>query len=138
MITCYLELAFQCPRVKQWTCHRNGNEFEITQRVYAQGLAGMCEDRDAVVVSSEAKAQRRAHDLNRYCHDSGLPPLEIHTLPFIIAEDGTRISSTRIRNGEIDVHGRLLDSSGLARCRWMPGKDALQDWRRWRAIRAGA
>jgi pantetheine-phosphate adenylyltransferase len=38
-----------------------------------------------------------------------LRPLEIHTAPFVVAEDGRRISSTRIRRGEIDVHGRVLD-----------------------------
>ncbi|EMA56121.1 phosphopantetheine adenylyltransferase / pantetheine-phosphate adenylyltransferase [Halococcus thailandensis JCM 13552] len=85
--------------------------FEITQLDDAQGPAGTHEDVDAVVVSPEAKAQRRAHDLNRHRRDAGLPQLEIHTPPFVIAEDGTRISSTRSRNGEIDVHGRLLDSS---------------------------
>jgi len=76
----------------------------------ALGPAATREDADALVVSPEAKAQRRAHDLNRERRESGLRPLEIHTPPLITAEDGTRISSTRIRNGEIDVHGRLLDS----------------------------
>jgi pantetheine-phosphate adenylyltransferase len=85
--------------------------FEITQLDDAQGPAGTRADVDAVVVSPEAKAQRRAHDLNHQRRDAGLPQLEIHTPPFVTAEDGTRISSTRVRNGEIDVHGQLLDSS---------------------------
>jgi pantetheine-phosphate adenylyltransferase len=62
------------------------------------------------VVSPEAKAQHRAHELNQGRREDGLHPLEIHTPPFVTAEDGTRISSTRIRNGEIDVNGYLLDS----------------------------
>jgi pantetheine-phosphate adenylyltransferase len=43
--------------------------------------------------------------------NNSLSPLEIHTAPFVTAEDGTPISSTRIRNGEIDTHGRILDTS---------------------------
>jgi len=73
------------------------------------GPARTREDLDALVASPEAKAQRRAHELNRKRAENGLQPLEIHTPPFVVAEDGTRISSTRIRNGEIDVHGRVLE-----------------------------
>jgi pantetheine-phosphate adenylyltransferase len=64
---------------------------------------------DALVVSPEANAQRRAHELNAQRRRDGLTPLEIHTAPFVVAEDGQRISGTRIRDGEIDVHGSLLD-----------------------------
>ena len=76
------------------------------------GPAVTREDANALVVSPEATAQRRAHDLNDERMEAGLRPLEIHTPPFVTAEDGTRISSTRIRNGEIDTHGRLLDANG--------------------------
>jgi pantetheine-phosphate adenylyltransferase len=62
----------------------------------------------AVVASPESKAQRRAHELNRRRVAGGLDPIEIHTPPFVIAEDGKRISSKRIRNGEIDEDGRVL------------------------------
>ena len=83
--------------------------FEIVRLDDTQGPAATREDADALVVSPEAKAQRRAYDLNRERVEDGLGPLEIHTPPFVIAEDGSRISSTRIRNGEIDAHGRVLD-----------------------------
>jgi pantetheine-phosphate adenylyltransferase len=85
--------------------------YEILQLEDAQGPAATRADVDALVASPEAKAQRRAHQLNQERRNAGLQPLEIHTPPFVVAEDGTRISSTRIRNGEIDVHGRLLDTS---------------------------
>jgi pantetheine-phosphate adenylyltransferase len=85
--------------------------YEIVKLEDTHGPAATREDVDALVVSPEAKAQRRAYDLNRRRVDDGLPPLEIHTAPFVVAEDGTRISSTRIRDGEIDVHGRVLDST---------------------------
>ena len=83
--------------------------YEIVALEDTSGPAGTREDIDALVVSPEAKSQRRAHDLNRQRIDAGLRPLEIHTPPFVVAEDGTPISSTRIRNGEIDVHGCVLD-----------------------------
>lgn len=66
------------------------------------------DDIDALIVSPEGKAQHRAHELNKQRVSDGLAPLEIHTAPFVTANDGVRISSTRIRNGEIDAHGQLL------------------------------
>lgn len=83
---------------------------EIIELHDTHGPAATAADIDALVASPEAKAQRRAHELNRRRVEADLPPLEIHTAPFVIAEDGTRISSTRIRNGEIDVHGRVVDA----------------------------
>jgi pantetheine-phosphate adenylyltransferase len=85
--------------------------YEIITLEDTLGPAATRADVNALVVSPEAKAQRRAYELNQRRVDSGLRPLEIHTPPFVVAEDGVRISSTRIRNGEIDSHGRLLDSS---------------------------
>ncbi len=83
--------------------------YEIITLEDTGGPAVTREDVDALVTSPEAKAQRRAHELNQRRIDDGLRPLEVHTPPFVVAEDGIRISSTRIRNGEIDVHGRILD-----------------------------
>lgn len=82
---------------------------EIIELADEYGPAATRSDVDAMVVSPEAKAQRRAHELNRRRRREGLTPLEVHTPPFVVAEDGVRISSTRIRNGEIDVYGRVLD-----------------------------
>jgi pantetheine-phosphate adenylyltransferase len=83
--------------------------YEVLELDDPYGPAATRADVDALVVSPEAKAQCRANELNRERAASGLPPLEIYTPPFVVAEDGVRISSTRIRNGEIDEHGRLLD-----------------------------
>ena len=85
--------------------------YEIVRLEDAHGPAATREDVDALVVSPETKAQRRAYELNQQRVEKDLRPLEIHTPPFVIAEDGTRISSTRIRNGEIDVHGRIFSTS---------------------------
>lgn len=82
--------------------------YEIVRLEDTYGPAATRADADALIVSPEAKAQRRANELNSERVERGLDRLEIHTAPFVVAEDGTRISSTRIRNGEIDPHGRLL------------------------------
>ena len=86
--------------------------FETIRLEDTRGPAATRPDIDALVVSPEAKAQRRAHTINAQRVRDGLPRLEIHTAPFVVAEDGTRISSTRIRNGEIDEHGRPVKRSG--------------------------
>lgn len=83
--------------------------YEIIELEDTHGPAATREDVDALIVSPESKAQRRAYELNQQRANDGLQPLEIHTAPFVTAEDGTRISSTRIRNGEIDAHGRILE-----------------------------
>lgn len=83
--------------------------FEIIRIDDPIGPAASRPDINALVVSPEAKAQRRAHDINDRREADDLDPLEIHTPPFIVAEDGIRISSTRIRLGQIDEHGRILD-----------------------------
>ncbi len=82
--------------------------YEIIPLEDTHGPAATREDIDALIVSPEGKAQHRAHELNEQRVTDGLAPLEIHTAPFVTADDGVRISSTRIRNGEIDAHGRLL------------------------------
>ncbi|MEF8856385.1 MAG: pantetheine-phosphate adenylyltransferase [Haloplanus sp.] len=83
--------------------------YEIIELTDPHGPAATRENVDALVASPESKAQYRAHQLNERRREAGLQPLEIHTPPFVVAEDGNRISSTRIRNGEIDEHGRLID-----------------------------
>ena len=84
--------------------------YEVVRIEEPAGPAATREDVDALVVSPEAKAQRRAHRLNRERVADGLRPLEVYTPPFVVAEDGDRISSTRIRNGEIDTYGRLVEA----------------------------
>lgn len=84
--------------------------FEVIELTDLYGPAATRDDLNALVVSPEAAAQRRAHEINARREAADLIPLEIHTPPFIVAEDGNRISSTRIRNGEIDEHGRILQA----------------------------
>ncbi|ATW89693.1 pantetheine-phosphate adenylyltransferase [Halohasta litchfieldiae] len=60
---------------------------------------------DALVVSPETvDGAERINDLR---NERGLDPLEIKVVDHVPADDGKRISSTRIVTGEIDRHGNL-------------------------------
>ncbi len=83
-----------------WTRYRIE---EIHQRF---GPADRIEDLQGIVVSPDTG--ETAFDLNEAREERGLPPLEILTVPYLPAEDGLRISSTRVRDGEIDPTGKLL------------------------------
>jgi len=61
---------------------------------------------DAIVVSPETKPV--AEEINEQRRQQGKKPLNITVVPYVLAKDGRPISSTRIRNGEIDEHGILL------------------------------
>ena len=60
---------------------------------------------DAIVVSPETRAG--AERINEIREANGLAPLRIDVVDHVSAEDGKRISSTRIVHGEIDRHGNL-------------------------------
>ena len=59
----------------------------------------------ALVVSEETSA--KGLHLNELRAERNLPPVEIVVVPMILAEDGKAISSTRIKNSEIDSNGNL-------------------------------
>ena len=61
------------------------------------------ENLDAIIVSEET--ENVAIDLNKNRILRGLKELEIVVVPLILAKDGKKISSTRIRNKEIDTEG---------------------------------
>lgn len=46
--------------------------------------------------------------LNKLRGEKGLRPVDVVTVDLVLAKDGKRISSTRIRGGEIDPEGNLL------------------------------
>lgn len=60
----------------------------------------------ALVVSDETEHQGDA--LNKLRKERNLPPVKIVTIPLVLAQDGKRISTTRIRSSEIDTQGNLL------------------------------
>lgn len=79
-------------------------EFEIRCLEESTGIAtnpGF----DAIVVSPETR--EGAERINEIREERGLPPLRIEIVDHVPAEDGKRISSTRIVRGDIDRHGNL-------------------------------
>ncbi|MBP2624387.1 MAG: pantetheine-phosphate adenylyltransferase [Nitrosopumilaceae archaeon] len=62
-------------------------------------------DLDALVVSNDT--QNIGYEINHTRRKNGLHDLEIIIMPIIMAVDNKPISSTRIRNSEIDNNGNL-------------------------------
>ncbi len=61
---------------------------------------------EALVVSGETSNQGDV--LNQLRAEKKLPPVKVITVPMFLAKDGTRISTTRIKNSEVDTEGNLL------------------------------
>jgi len=61
---------------------------------------------EALVASEETK--NTVKEINRLRNESDLDPLELVTVEMVLADDCKRISSTRIREGEIDSEGHIL------------------------------
>ncbi|HVB95923.1 MAG TPA: phosphopantetheine adenylyltransferase [Nitrososphaerales archaeon] len=61
---------------------------------------------EALVASPETG--KRVGLANALRAERGFPPLELVVVDWVAAEDGSPISSTRIRKGEIDEEGRLV------------------------------
>ena len=59
----------------------------------------------ALVVSEDTS--NKGLRLNELRAERNLPPVEIVVVPMVLAEDGKAISSTRIKNSEIDSNGNL-------------------------------
>ncbi len=60
---------------------------------------------DALIVSEETST--KGEILNSLRKEKNLPPVEVVVVPMVLAEDGSRISTTRIKNSEIDTEGKL-------------------------------
>jgi len=82
------------------------NRAEIIQLENSFGITITSTDLDAIVVSQET--ERIAHIINVKRESTGNKPLEVIVVTMVPAENHTPISTTRIRRGEIDRNGHLL------------------------------
>lgn len=80
--------------------------FKIARLDDPYGVTIYDEDFEAIVVSKETEPT--AFEINKIRKEKNMPPIDIITIEFVYADDGIPISSTRIRNGEIDKKGRLI------------------------------
>jgi pantetheine-phosphate adenylyltransferase len=80
--------------------------FEIAKLDDDFGPAVIEGDVDALVVSAETS--KKGDILNVLRKERNLKPVEVVIVPMKMASDGNRISSTRIRNSEIDSSGNIL------------------------------
>lgn len=93
----------------------HGRSFEVRELTEPTGIATEPEF-DALIVSPETRdGGERINEIRR---ERGFDPLRIEVVDHVPAEDGDRISSTRIVKGEIDEHGNLTperEGRGTAR-----------------------
>ncbi len=64
------------------------------------------EDFNYIIVSPETRS--RAERINTERREAGKGEIEIVEVDFVFAQNGEPISSTKIRNGEIDREGKVL------------------------------
>jgi len=82
------------------------SSFQISKLDNDFGPAVLEKGVEALVVSDEKSNQGTI--LNQLRADKKLSPVKIITVPMFLAKDGKRISTTRIKNSEIDTEGNLL------------------------------
>ena len=88
--------------------HKNfpNSSYSISKLENDFGPAAIEGKLDALVVSEETR--HKGDILNKLRKEKNLHPVRIVTVPMALAEDGSRISTTRIKNSEIDIEGKLL------------------------------
>ena len=80
--------------------------YEIAKLDGDFGPAVTTDDVEALVTSTETQSKGKI--LNEMRAKIGVKPVKVITVELVKAEDGSTISSTRIRIGEIDRQGRRL------------------------------
>lgn len=85
------------------------SQFKIVELDDPFKLAQEISSSKTLIVSPEPKTVRRAEEINQKRLKVEKEPHKIKIVDPVYAEDGNRISSTRIVNGEIDESGNLLE-----------------------------
>ncbi len=81
---------------------------------------------NALIVTAENN--HRGEEINAMRENKGLIPLALITVPYVNAEDGMPISSTRIRTGTIDPDGKLVMPEILRETLAAPLGHVLSKW----------
>ncbi len=81
-------------------------KYEISKLENDFGPAVLEKEVKALVVSEETAFQ--GNELNKLRRKKNLPDVEVLVVPMALAKDGKRISTSRIRNSEIDIDGNIL------------------------------
>ena len=89
--------------LKRWRVFRRARIVPLHDRY---GPTVKLSNIDALVVSK--RTIKTAYEINATRRVNGLKPLVIVPIDLLLAEDRRPISSTRIRRGKIDRHGRLV------------------------------
>ena len=100
-ITPYLQRELH---LQNWLKEKGfSNRVEIVPLDDIWGPAAIESKIEGIVVSKEK--EDIAHKLNRFRNKKSIPKIEVIVVPMVKAYDGNRISSSRIRNKEIDLDG---------------------------------
>lgn len=83
-----------------------GSAYEVSKLENDFGPAVLEKEVEALVVSEETSS--KGEELNRLRKQRGSPPVQVIVVPMALAQDGTRISTTRIKQSEIDPDGNIL------------------------------
>jgi pantetheine-phosphate adenylyltransferase len=81
------------------------SRYEISKLDNDFGPAVLKSEVEALVVSEEKTGQGEV--LNKLRSQKHLSPVAVVSVPMVLAKDGKRISTTRIKNSEIDAEGNL-------------------------------
>lgn len=86
-----------------------GRDVSIRTLHDEHGIASTEASLDGLVVSPETAHELA--DINDRRVAGGLDPIRGFVVPFVRADDGERISSTRLVRGEIDEHGQTAEAA---------------------------
>ena len=81
-------------------------KYEISRLENDFGPAVLEKDVEALVLSEETSI--KGDELNQLRRQRNVPDVEIIVVSMVLAKDGKRISTSRIRNSEIDLEGNIL------------------------------
>jgi pantetheine-phosphate adenylyltransferase len=93
--------------IKQYLSNKGVLDQAIIQSITDKYGPLLDEDFDVIVVSPETV--KTAEEINRKRKKTGKKTVEIIQIPFVLANDNKPISSSRIKKGEIDKEGKILE-----------------------------